>query len=692
MGNVLQAGGTLGAANDATSLCVDGMGGAAIQIKGTWVGTITFEGAVDGTFASLNVKASDGTTAVTTATANGLWLAPIAGLTVLQARMSAYTSGRAIISIKATESPFFFSSGSGGSGTPGGVDGDLQYNNAGSFGGYTPGAGIATWLQTPSSANLASAVTGETGTGALVFATSPVLVTPTLGVATATRLGVGVSADATVPLFADKGAGAGVVQKWTNNGTATGFLVIGGTGTIYFGSDASIVDGFGINAGTHSIDFFANNIGSARVTGGILSVSTSLGFSATIAGTIDVFLTRDAANVLAQRNGATAQTKRLYKTFTDAANFERLGFTWASNVARIGVEALGTGTARVLTLDFGGTSTAAVSIPATSGAITFGGQINPVLTTEQLRVSYDVSNYVSHTVSSVGSLTIAPIGTNPSITLTPSGAGVINLSSAANGVSLALIAGNISASVESAINPTFSIYVSSTSGQSHVMRKARNTIAAPRRAKSADVLGGMAVQGAEAVNDSTDATFVSNAGTLRFFATEDFTSTAHGSKITIQTCPIGSTTMATVATLDDTGLALTPKITTYNNVATAAWGVPAIVASGRSAAQTAAVASIATFTPSVDSSFDVAFYLLITTSTTFSFTVQVTYTDTGGTSRTATMSSLVGTTYTNAGGTASYEGIPMSLRAKASTAITVLTAGVFTSVVYDVEAQIRQVA
>lgn len=43
------------------------------------------------------------------------------------------------------------------------------------------GTGVATFLATPSSANLAAAVTGETGSGALVFATSPTLVTPALG-------------------------------------------------------------------------------------------------------------------------------------------------------------------------------------------------------------------------------------------------------------------------------------------------------------------------------------------------------------------------------------------------------------------------------------------------------------------------------------------------------------------------------
>lgn len=47
---------------------------------------------------------------------------------------------------------------------------------------------VETWLTTPSSANLAAAVTGETGSGALVFATSPTLVTPTLGVASATSI------------------------------------------------------------------------------------------------------------------------------------------------------------------------------------------------------------------------------------------------------------------------------------------------------------------------------------------------------------------------------------------------------------------------------------------------------------------------------------------------------------------------
>lgn len=42
------------------------------------------------------------------------------------------------------------------------------------------GSGVATWLATPSSANLAAAVTGETGSGALVFGTGPTLTSAAL--------------------------------------------------------------------------------------------------------------------------------------------------------------------------------------------------------------------------------------------------------------------------------------------------------------------------------------------------------------------------------------------------------------------------------------------------------------------------------------------------------------------------------
>lgn len=57
--------------------------------------------------------------------------------------------------------------------------------------GITPASGIGTFLATPSSVNLKAAITDETGSGALVFADTPTLVTPVLGAATATTITIG---------------------------------------------------------------------------------------------------------------------------------------------------------------------------------------------------------------------------------------------------------------------------------------------------------------------------------------------------------------------------------------------------------------------------------------------------------------------------------------------------------------------
>lgn len=145
-------------------------------------------------------------------------------------------------------------------------------------------------------------------------------------------------------------------------------------------------------------------------------------------------------------------------------------------------------------------------------------------------------------------------------------------------------------------------------------------------------------------------------------------------------------------------LLLNGKSTKYNNVATAGWGLVAIYAHGRSTAQTAAVASVATYTVgAADGSFEVSANVLVTSSTLHSFTVTITYTDEGNTSRTITMnfSNLAGalvTAIANAAGAVPYEGVPLHIRCKAATAITIATVGTFTTVAYNVESNIRQIA
>lgn len=51
------------------------------------------------------------------------------------------------------------------------------------------GAGVATWLATPSSSNLAAAVSDETGSGSLVFGTNPTLTSPLINIGVNTQTG-----------------------------------------------------------------------------------------------------------------------------------------------------------------------------------------------------------------------------------------------------------------------------------------------------------------------------------------------------------------------------------------------------------------------------------------------------------------------------------------------------------------------
>jgi hypothetical protein len=90
----------------------------------------------------------------------------------------------------------------------------------------------------------------------------------------------------------------------------------------------------------------------AFLPGGSIGFGTSIYISG-----IDIYLVRDAANTLAQRNGTNAQTFRLYNTFTSATNFERLNVRWTSNEAIIDTEAgSGGGTLRGLKIGSAATS------------------------------------------------------------------------------------------------------------------------------------------------------------------------------------------------------------------------------------------------------------------------------------------------------------------------------------------------
>jgi len=157
-------------------------------------------------------------------------------------------------------------------------------------------------------------------------------------------------------------------------GGATAFSIIrrsdSGT-TINIGNTSATGNAdFILNSNGHTYDIAMNTAGtfgfydgtSTRLaltsgSAGFLQVASDYGIgwsnsSADATQAADTKLFRDAANTIAERNGTSAQTFRVYNTYTDSLNYERGIFDWAasSNRLTIGTQASGTGTPRDLYL------------------------------------------------------------------------------------------------------------------------------------------------------------------------------------------------------------------------------------------------------------------------------------------------------------------------------------------------------
>lgn len=164
-----------------------------------------------------------------------------------------------------------------------------------------------------------------------------------------------------------------------------------------------------------------------------------------------------------------------------------------------------------------------------------------------------------------------------------------------------------------------------------------------------------------------------------------------------------ATTVILTTAGSDTYAFLAGGPTTYAGLTSVARGNPVIVGYGDTVAATnTGTASIATFTVgAADGSFEVGCNVQITTSTTHSFSCDVTYTDETNTGRTLVLpvAQLAGSfvtsgLITNVTGVGPYEASTMTIRAKAATAITVRTSagGTFTGVVYNARGIIKQLS
>jgi hypothetical protein len=172
------------------------------------------------------------------------------------------------------------------------------------------GSGVATFLGTPSSANLAAAVTDETGTGALVFASSPTLVTPTLGAATATSInGVTVTGTST-PALSVTGTTA---VSGTNTGDQT--TITGNAGTATTLETARLINGVSFNGSADiTVTAAAGTLTGATLASGVTASSlTSLGTIASlVATTADI----NGGTIDATTIGATTPSTGAFTTLS----------------------------------------------------------------------------------------------------------------------------------------------------------------------------------------------------------------------------------------------------------------------------------------------------------------------------------------------------------------------------------------
>jgi hypothetical protein len=198
------------------------------------------------------------------------------------------------------------------------VTGTLPVANGGT--GITSlGTGVATFLGTPSSANLAAAVTNETGSGALVFATSPTLVTPALGTPSS-----GTLTNCTFPTLNQNTTGSAATV--TGNATGSTFGFNSGYG--------SVATAYGCRAW---VNFNGTGTPAIRASGNVTSLTDNGVGDYTVNFTTGMPDVNYCANVTiipaASNNGAGRQIGYVYSTGGMATGSVRVKDNWAGSGA-----------------------------------------------------------------------------------------------------------------------------------------------------------------------------------------------------------------------------------------------------------------------------------------------------------------------------------------------------------------------
>ena len=153
-----------------------------------------------------------------------------------------------------------------------------------------------------SSANLATALTDETGSGSNVFAISPVLVTPSLGIATATNLTSQSLVVSGISTLGTVVVGGGTTQLIvTGNARITGILTVG-TGSITLDGSTNIINvGTGVTLSSSGI----NVTGIVTVTSIVVSAGTTSAPSISPSGDSNTGIFFPSADTISTSTGGT---------------------------------------------------------------------------------------------------------------------------------------------------------------------------------------------------------------------------------------------------------------------------------------------------------------------------------------------------------------------------------------------------
>lgn len=210
--------------------------------------------------------------------------------------------------------------------------------------GVTPANGVATFLATPSSVNLKTAVTDETGSGALVFANTPTLVTPVLGTPTSGNLanctGYPVTPQVQIqPISASVGSNALTISASALSLDFRSTSLTSGTVTTVSGTPSNLVISSGSTLGTINatqsriVVLALNNAGTIELAAVNIAGGNDLTETGVISTTAEGGAgAADSASVV---YSATARTNVAYRVIGYIESTQATAGTWATAASTI---------------------------------------------------------------------------------------------------------------------------------------------------------------------------------------------------------------------------------------------------------------------------------------------------------------------------------------------------------------------